>query len=176
MAIRSVLVTGGTGFVGSAIVDALLEKYPSCSITVLDLTTKSKTQSSSVSYICGDITKSEDISQAISQGNPEVVIHTAGIVPPLEERYRRKIEKEVFRINVEGTRTVLNATRDAGIRAFVYTSSCCCVVDNWRNPYPNIDERWPSAVRSSIYGESKVPSPRIKVKSLMHLTLFVGRS
>jgi sterol-4alpha-carboxylate 3-dehydrogenase (decarboxylating) len=159
MAIRSVLVTGGTGFVGSAIVDALLEKYPTCSITVLDLVPEGKSKSPSTSYICGDITDYGDISKAISQGKPEVVIHTAGIVPPLRERYRRRMEKEVFRINVEGTRNVLNATRDAGVPAFVYTSSCCCVIDNWMNPYPNIDERWPSAVTSSIYGESKVLSP-----------------
>ncbi|KAM3073359.1 hypothetical protein ACMFMG_004743 [Clarireedia jacksonii] len=161
MAIKSVLVTGGTGFVGSAIVDALLEKYPTCSITVLDLNPDGKSKSSSVSYVCGDITDSGDVSKAISQGKPEVVIHTAGIVPPLSERYRRRIEKEVFRINVDGTRAVMNATRNAGVHAFVYTSSCCCVVDNWTNPYPNVDERWPSAVTSSIYGESKVPSPGI---------------
>ncbi|MBO1736897.1 NAD-dependent epimerase/dehydratase family protein, partial [Barnesiella sp. GGCC_0306] len=56
----------------------------------------------------------------------------------------------------DGTVNVMEAARSAGTRAFVYTSSCCAVMDNMRDSYPNIDEDWvTSPVRSTIYGESK---------------------
>ncbi|ESZ89866.1 putative NAD dependent epimerase/dehydratase [Sclerotinia borealis F-4128] len=66
-----------------------------------------------------DILRVEDLESVLRQFKPDVVIHTAGIVPPLIERYHRRIENEVQQVNVEGTRNVLNATRIAGIGAFV---------------------------------------------------------
>jgi sterol-4alpha-carboxylate 3-dehydrogenase (decarboxylating) len=87
------------------------------------------------------------------------VIHSAAIIPPLSERYGRRLKKLVFEVNVEGTRHVLDAARQSGCSALVYTSSCCAVMDDMSVSYANIDERWPVSPVSSIYGESKVRNP-----------------
>ncbi|KAM0174217.1 hypothetical protein ACHAPF_006196 [Botrytis cinerea] len=167
MVIRSVLVTGGLGFVGSAIVDALHKKYPSSMIKILDIGDgifewkKNVNHSPNISLVACDILDTRGLRGVLHQTKPDVVIHTAGIIPPLGERYHRRMEKIILNVNVEGTRNVLNATRDSGVGVFIYTSSCCSVVDDWAHPYPNIDERWPTAKRSSIYGESKAEAERI---------------
>ncbi len=158
MDLRSALITGGNGFVGTAIVRALREKHPHCIITVVDLqpATNEAELDPKITFVQADVTSPQSILDALMNSRPEVVIHTAAVVPPLSERYARRMEKEVFRVNVEGTRNTLNATRLAGCTAFVYTSSCTAVTDDVSMDYANIDERWPVARRSSIYGESKV--------------------
>ncbi|KAF7932269.1 hypothetical protein BELL_0228g00040 [Botrytis elliptica] len=166
MVIQSVLVTGGVGFVGSAIVDALHKRYPSSLIKILDISEdtfewKSKSKyPPNIIFVACDILDTERLRDVLRRTKPDVVIHTAGIVPPLSERYHRRIEEQILNVNVEGTLNVLNATRDAGVGVFIYTSSCCSVVDDWAHPYPNIDERWPTAKRSSIYGESKAKAEK----------------
>ncbi|KAF7897917.1 uncharacterized protein EAF01_008883 [Botrytis porri] len=167
MVIRSVLVTGGLGFVGSAIVDALYKKYPFSLIIILDISEgifewkKKSKYPPTISFVACDILDEEKLKGVLRHTKPDVVVHTAGIVPPLSERYHRRIEEIILHVNVEGTRNVLNATRDAGAGVFIYTSSCCSVVDDWAHPYPNIDERWPTAKRASIYGESKAKAEKI---------------
>jgi sterol-4alpha-carboxylate 3-dehydrogenase (decarboxylating) len=158
MEIRSALVTGGTGFVGRAIVRALREKHPNCSIVVADTQPPSNNIAAepNVSFTETDVISPQSIEDAILLHRPQVVIHAAGIVPPLAERYARRMEKEVIRVNVKGTRNTLRAAKTAGCRAFVYTSSCTAVTDDVTMDYANIDERWPVAITSSIYGESKV--------------------
>jgi sterol-4alpha-carboxylate 3-dehydrogenase (decarboxylating) len=158
MEIKSALVTGGSGFVGRSIVRALRERHPKCHITVVDLRGFSNglMQESNISFIQADITSPQDILDVLVKSQPEVVFHVAGIVPPLGERYSRSMEKDVMRVNVEGTRNTLHAAKAAHCTAFVYTSSCTAVTDDVSMDYANIDERWPVAYRSSIYGESKV--------------------
>ena len=158
MEIKSALVTGGTGFVGTAIVRALKEKYPRCSITVVDVQNPNHAWRTefNVSFAQADVTCPQSIMDVLVKSQPEVVIHTAGVVPPLSERYARRMEKEVFRVNVDGTRHALRAAIEAHCTAFVYTGSCTAVVDDVRMDHANIDERSPVAFKSSIYGESKV--------------------
>jgi len=80
-------------------------------------------------------------------------------------RYGRRLEKLVKQVNVEGTRHVLDAAREAGCTGLVYTSSCCAVTDDMSKPYANIDERWPPSPQSSIYGESKVEAEALVLKA-----------
>lgn len=82
---------------------------------------------------------------------------------PCLARYSRRIEALVRKTNVTGTQHVVGAAEQTGCRALVYTSSCCAVVDDMSMSYPNIDERWPVADKSSIYGESKVEAERIVI-------------
>lgn len=161
--IPTVLVTGGTGFVGSAIVRSLLEHHPKCLITILDLTIDESMCRDrgifhpNVSFLKANILDLDELRQAFQENQPSAVVHTAGFVPPLSERYARRMERQAHRLNVDGTRNVLEVCVEVGVKAFVYTSTCCVVIDDWRNEYANIDERWPVVERGkgSIYAESK---------------------
>ncbi len=154
--IERLLITGGCGFVGTAIVNALSQKHPECLITIVDTKPLKDDLTNNVRYITGNTTVLDDLVKACKAAQPQVVIHSAAIIPPLSERYRRRLEKLVFEVNIEGTRNALDAAKKSGCTSFVYTSSCCAVTDDMSVSYMNIDERWPVSPESSIYGESKV--------------------
>jgi sterol-4alpha-carboxylate 3-dehydrogenase (decarboxylating) len=163
MALKSVLVTGGTGFVGSAIARALIEKHPTCMVTILDAKPPGAIHAlpSSASFVQADVTVSGDVRKAVAVVRPQVVIHTAGMVGSLSERYGRKEESLIWTINVTGTKNVIDAAKDTGVEALVYTSSCTSVIDDLSKSFPNIDERWPTSHSSLVYGESKVQLSRM---------------
>ena len=160
MSISAALVTGGAGFVGAAIVQSLNAKHPECRITVLDIRLPpQQDRIADVAYYRADVTSAEETSEALDQIRPQVVIHTAGVVPPLSARYSRASDARIFTINVEGTRNVMAASRAVGVSAFVLTSSCTVVTDALDFELHNVDERLPRFTQSLSYGESKV-SPR----------------
>lgn len=162
MSLSSVVVTGGTGFVGTAIVQALFAKHPECRIIILDIRIPPVLDRlTGIEYYEVDITSASAISNLLQELRPEVVIHTAGVVPPVSQRYSRKEEARVFRINTQGTRNVLAASRESGVKAFVLTSSCTVVADALKYELPNVDETLPAFRHSLIYGESKAEAERM---------------
>ena len=115
------LVTGGAGFIGSHIVEALLERGES--VRILDnLATGKETNLATLrgqyQLIRGDLRNMEAV-RAAMQG-VEVVFHQAALasVP-------RSIADPVASLetNVNGTQNVLLAARDAEVRRVVYASS-----------------------------------------------------
>lgn len=150
----SVLITGGIGFLGSAIVDAVEEHHPKWVVTVLDLNCPA-VRKPNISYASGDVTNAAFVNLLVDRIKPDVIIHSAGIVPELAARYGRKQQDRVFNVNVNGTRNMLAAAKSSGVRVFVWTGSCTAVTDDMRHQYRNIDERWPTSSHSLIYGESK---------------------
>ncbi|CAI7670304.1 unnamed protein product [Penicillium manginii] len=155
---KKVLISGGTGFVGSATVRALAARHPGCAITVIDRSPPRAEHILPKTIQCMqvDVTSAAEVDRAIQTVKPDIIIHTAGIVPSVVDRFSRRLEREVWKINVEGTRIMLNAALESDVEAFIYTSSCCVVTDDLSTPYCNIDEEWPTSHTSLIYGESKV--------------------
>ncbi|KAK5045376.1 hypothetical protein LTR84_009240 [Exophiala bonariae] len=167
-----VLVTGGLGFVGSAIIRAFTEQHPEWDLYILDKALRTEPEpdeddpldllgSCKFVYLQADITDEEQVRRTLEEVQPQVVVHTAGMIPGLSERYLRRLEGVVRRVNVDGTRHVVDAARNNGCRALVYTSSCTVVTDDLDGTFPNIDERWPVSKKSSIYGESKAEAEQI---------------
>ena len=151
----SILLTGGLGFVGLAVVTALRNSHPEWLLFVLDLQQPIDTKPGVVYRQC-DITNFKALENLVADIKPSVVIHTAGIVPDLVDRYDRKGRARVFQVNVDGTRNMLAAAKSNDVKAFIWTGSCTSVTDDLSRQYPNIDESWPLSSHSLIYGESKV--------------------
>ena len=149
----SVLITGGCDFVGHHIVSQLLESY-SARISVLDLRID-RNRFPSVSYYDGDITLEAVVYKVLEEVKPDVIFHTASAVPFDDSDNSNAL---YLRVNVEGTRNLLDLAATIGcVKAFVYTSSASIVHDAMSNLI-NADERWPvlrSPQQREYYAETK---------------------
>lgn len=133
---RRAVVTGGAGFIGSHLVDALLARE--WTVVVLDnLSTGRRENLASVwEHPClrfeqVDICDRAAISPHFADA--EHVFHLAAladIVPSIQRPL------EYHRANVDGTINVLEAARAAGVRRFVYiaSSSCYGIPDEYPTP------------------------------------------
>ncbi|EAW06462.1 putative C-3 sterol dehydrogenase [Aspergillus clavatus NRRL 1] len=159
-ALKSVLINGGTGFVGSALTRVLSEKHPECVITVIDLHQPGPVHliPDDVLFIRVDITNPAEVSKAMQQVQPDIVIHTAGVIPAVSERFSRRLEDDLRKIIVDGTKNMLKAAKSTKVKGFVYTGTCRIITNDMDRSHPNIDEPWPIPHSSLIYGESKVAS------------------
>ncbi len=126
---RLVLVTGGAGFIGSNLVDALIDR--GLRVRIVDnITTGSRRQvNPRASLFEADITDIEAIRPAFA--GIDCVFHVAAL-----PRVPLSIEKpvETHMVNVIGTLNVLLAARDAGVRRVVYSGSSSAYGDQPRLP------------------------------------------
>ena len=146
----NILVTGGSGFLGKAIVQEFLLAGSPVQIGVIkvyDLKPFESGSDSRVEYIKGNICHWQDLSQAC-QGI-DIVIHTAAIVD-----WGTKSPKEVYETNFVGTQNVVKACKENNVPMLVFTSSLDTVITG--RPLVNIDESQPYPDKHlNMYCESK---------------------
>lgn len=110
---KTVLVTGGSGYFGSILVDRALARGDQ--VRILDLNPPDPRPGAAVDAIIGDV-RDVEVVRAASEG-VDVVLHNVAQVPLAKDR-------ELFwSVNVVGTANVLLAARDAGVSKVVSTSS-----------------------------------------------------
>jgi UDP-glucose 4-epimerase len=118
------LVTGGAGFIGSNLVDALLERGDE--VTVVDDVSTGKRANLDQALQNGatltelDIRDAEAVHAAVEQARPEAIFHLAA---QIDVRKSVADPANDSRINVEGTVNVLRAAQAHGVQRFVNTST-----------------------------------------------------
>ena len=114
------LVTGGTGFVGSHVVRALIDAGHE--VRVLHRTTSKMDALEGLAFesAIGDVLE-EDAVRAACEGCAWV-FHVAAVAD-----YWQADQTRMFAVNVEGTRRVLRAARAAGVQRVIFTSSAAAV-------------------------------------------------
>jgi len=120
-----VLVTGGTGVVGRATVDALLARGYDVRLFSRNAVDDVAEWAHRVEAFPGDVSNEVEVRQAAD--GCEAVVHLTAIVaesPP---------ESTFEKINVTGTRNVVREAERAGVRRFVYVSSLGA--DRGESPY-----------------------------------------
>jgi UDP-glucose 4-epimerase len=111
-----VLVTGGAGFLGSHVAAALVAD-PSIELVVAGDVRRPEHPIDGVLYDECDVTQAGPLRPLLERHGIDVVVHLAAIVNP-----GRDHDLE-YRVDVEGTRNVLEASIAAGVRRIVVSSS-----------------------------------------------------
>ncbi len=114
------LVTGATGFVGSAIMRRLLREGHQVRVLVRAHSDRRNLRGFEVEAIEGDLTLPASL-RAACEGC-DAVFHAAA-----DYRFWARVSEDIYRANVQGTRALLAAARQAGVPRIVYTSSVATV-------------------------------------------------
>jgi 2-alkyl-3-oxoalkanoate reductase len=131
MEIKNVLVTGGGGFLGKAIVKKLIAK--NLSVTSFSRNFYPELERMGVAQIKGDLADKNVVVKAFR--NIDAVFHVAA-KPGIWGSF-----KEFFQANVIGTKNVISACRENSIQQLIYTSSPSVIFDDY--DMENVDETIP---------------------------------
>lgn len=152
----SLLITGGTGFIGSHTVVELLaldkdiiivDNLSNSSTLVLDRI--KKITGKLVTFIQADICDSQAMHQVFEQHDIDAVVHFAGLKAVGESS---EIPLSYYHNNVSGSVTLLQVMAEHGVKNLVFSSSATVYGEN--NPSP-LDETMPTSA-TNPYGQTKL--------------------
>ncbi len=142
-----VLVTGGSGYLGTVLVDRALERGDQ--VRILDLHEPERRPGAPVEIVVADVRDAGAV-RAACEGI-DVVHHNVAQVPLAKDR-------DLFwSVNVVGTANVLVAARDAGVGKVVSTSSSAVYGIPERNPVDETSPRRPL----EAYGRAKLEAEEL---------------
>jgi 3beta-hydroxy-Delta5-steroid dehydrogenase / steroid Delta-isomerase len=147
-----VLVTGGSGFVGANLVTELLDRGHE--VRSFDRAPSPLPEHPRLHVIEGDICDPRTVAAAVD--GIDTIFHTAAIIDlmggaSVTEEYRQRS----FAVNVDGTKNLVHAAQQAGVKRFVYTASNSVVMGGKK--ISGGDETLPYTERfNDLYTETKV--------------------
>ena len=114
------LVTGATGFVGAAVARALIREGWQVRALARKGSDRRNVQDLPLEVVEGDLADRASLDRALAEC--QALFHVAA-----DYRLGAFDPRQLYQTNVEGTRNILEASRQAGIRRVVYTSSVATV-------------------------------------------------
>lgn len=161
-----VLVTGGTGFVGSHLVPELLRRGITCRLLTRSIASVRHRFPGEVEFCEGDVTRAETL-EGVAQGVTHVIHMAAeGHVTAMSDEALRSF----VNVNVRGTDNLLRACSGYGILRFVHFSSTAAM--GRINKAGRIDER-DTPQPATPYQQSKLASERAARETGRHLGIPV---
>ncbi len=145
----SVLVTGGTGFLGLHTCQYFTDQ--SWDVTALDVKPfNEEDDTEDIEYIEGDVRNEEKVSKAIERADADVIVHSAAALPLWDD-------DEIWEVTVEGTRSVLWAAKEHNVERVVYISSTA--VYGTHDTHPITEESPLDGV--GPYGDAKIEAENV---------------
>ncbi|CAG8451455.1 13953_t:CDS:2, partial [Dentiscutata erythropus] len=150
------LVIGGDGFVGRWIVEMLLKRGEK-NVSVFDIAQRYFDKE--VTHYVGDLSNYNDIDNAIRKSNATSVIHTAS------PHYGSSSNELFWKVNVDGTKNVIDSCAANGVKKLVYTSSGSVIYDGV-NELVNANETTPlPEIPMDVYTETKAKGERLVLEA-----------
>ena len=141
----TVLVTGATGFIGSRLAAALVERGEDVRVLRREGSRLEGLAGLPVEHVIGDVLDAASVARAVA--GCDVVYHVAAIAT-----YWRIARETVYRVNVEGTRNIMAACLKEGVPRVVHTSSVAAIgipcgetPGAEETPFDPISAAWPYA-------------------------------
>jgi dihydroflavonol-4-reductase len=142
-----ILVTGGSGLLGKALITALLKQeknvkaiYHKTALPHFDSNYLQQVQCDIL-----DVISLEEVMQDITH-----IYHCAGLVS-----FHKKDVDRLYKINVEGTANVINAALYAGVKKIIHVSSVAALGRIRESEAIHEKMNWTPETSNSKYGESK---------------------
>ena len=142
-----ILISGGSGFIGSVLIQTLVDHGHSvCSLDLVQpkqIVTKCETR-------LGDIRNNDFVKRAVEASHPEAIIHLAARTDLLGS------SEDDYSTNIQGTKNICDAAKElSGLRHFVAASSMLVCRPGYQ-PTSDLD-----VCPINIYGQSKVATENI---------------
>ena len=149
-----ILVTGATGFVGSAVARLLDSRGLAVRVLARSTSPRRNLEGLNCEVVLGDMTDATAMNRALN--GTRFLFHVAA-----DYRLWAPDSREIIRTNLEGTRAVMQAALDQGAERIVYTSSVATL--RVSNGSVSVDETAPLAEGGGIgsYKESKILAERL---------------
>ncbi|MDY6856981.1 MAG: NAD-dependent epimerase/dehydratase family protein [Thermodesulfobacteriota bacterium] len=146
------LVTGGTGFIGNHLIKALVEQGRDVRCLVRETSNTKFLEELKVDLVYGDIGKKDSLKDAVK--GVSIVYHLAG------EVYSKRSD-DFFKVNVNGTKNLIEVCICEKIQKFIYFSSIAAVGPN---PHRDIVLNEQSPCKPiSPYGKSKYETEKMLI-------------
>jgi dihydroflavonol-4-reductase len=151
-------ITGATGFLGSHVARQLLARGAELRLLVRATSRTENIADLPAERVVGDLRDVESLRKGMA--GCEFVFHVAA-----DYRLWARNRNELYESNVEGTRNILNAARDSGVRRVIYTSSVATM--GFGNNGHLTDESSPVALGNMIgdYKRSKFMAEQLVIEA-----------
>ena len=149
------LITGGSGYIGTRLVELLARREDTEKIVVADVVPPRGGYQPKTEFERVDVRDRGAVHSALQRANPDVLVHLAFILNPSHD------EGLMYDVDVNGTHNVLEAAAEAGIRQVLVTTSGVAYGAFPDNPNPITEDHPVRGVARFSYARDKTESDRI---------------
>ena len=155
---NKIVITGGTGFIGSNLVERLISmgNRPVLLIRKKSDIARIKSFLQNIELVETDLLEDNDLNGVISKIKPDIIFHLSSYGVYSYTDFNPKNTEDMVRSNVLATSNLLHIAEQAGCKIFVNTGTCFEYGEG-NDPFKETDPLNPC----NVYGASKVMSSQI---------------
>ena len=146
--IKNILITGGAGYIGSHTAEILINNKKKVFIVDNLSTGSKKLINKKTKFYKEDILNTQKIKKIITVNKIDSIIHLAAVLSVGESE---KNPKKYNRINVTGTKNLLEAVKKSNVKNIIFSSTCAVYKDG----FAKVNEKTKLGP-TSVYGKTKL--------------------